>query len=177
MQEYNDSVTRSIIAKNSLLASSLVILLSLSLVVYIVSGIIHSILTDAIPFFHAKHEVQRLEVVDDPVEFTKQFQTDGQTPIYFRIGSGFLGLGGRYIYSHLYPYVKLSTDKVDNDECMKPWLRAPGTRREDYFNRYIDSDPHWRVFWVEVGRCGEEGKFYGPYKLSPASTYSIPGFE
>lgn len=56
---------------------------------------------------------------------------------------------GRNLGSSLFPYITATTIAIDSRNCPR---------------RYINVDPLWNVFWVEVAQCGEKTKFYGPYR-------------
>jgi hypothetical protein len=113
---------------------------------------------------YAAEKVNALMSVKDPKAFTKEFNPMGQTPVDLEVGSGILGLGGRVILSPYFPHQELITEEITQGECH---FRYIGDKEINLSTeqRSINTDPYWNVFWVEISKCYEPTKFFGPYRL------------
>jgi hypothetical protein len=109
----------------------------------------------------ARDQVNALEKVADPVEFTKSFNPEGKNPVQLEIG----GLEGRTVHSPYYPYQELQTTTLTlsiGNISFKNGKEINLTTE----GRAYDVDPYWNIFWVEIGKSAEYTHFYGPYKLA-----------
>lgn len=92
----------------------------------------------------------RLPLEYSPIEFGRNFDPKDRSSVELHSTSiGIIFPSGRNLGSSLFPYITLTTIAIDSRNCPR---------------RYINVDPLWNVFWVEVAQCGEKTKFYGPYR-------------
>jgi hypothetical protein len=114
----------------------------------------------------AAEKVRALMSVKDPKTFTKEFNPNGQTSVRLEVGSGFLGQD-RVILSPFFPHKELITVQVTPGECHFKYIGDKEINLSTE-GRYLNTDPFWNVFWVEISKCYETTKFFGPYRLSQA---------
>ena len=95
-------------------------------------------------------QIRNLPTVTNPAEFAQQFNYENSTPVSLKVGSkGSPWPSGRIVISSFFPHRELQTFQVESS-CPR---------------KYFNSDPVWKIFWVEVTVCGEKTRFYGPYQL------------
>jgi len=110
--------------------------------------------------------VRTLPTVQDPVIFTREFNPDGKKTEDLAISTPGLGFdGGRVVISPLFPYTELRTRYVISAICRGQYKYGKQVVDLSQEGRYINTDSFWNVFWVELGRCGEHTKFFGPYRV------------
>jgi hypothetical protein len=112
----------------------------------------------------AAEKVRALIEVKDPKTFTKEFNPMSHTSVSLEVGSGFLG-ADRVILSPFFPHKELITEAVTPEECHFIYQEGKEINLPTE-GRYLNTDPFWNVFWVEIGKCYEAAKFFGPYRLS-----------
>jgi hypothetical protein len=111
--------------------------------------------------------VNNLELIKDPETFTKDFKPAGEHNVKLESYSaqwGFFG-GGRLIKSPLPPNRGLETLKIIQGRCSYTY-----TKDNKFIfsteSRYLHIDQFWKVFWVEIAKCDEGGRFFGPYRFA-----------
>ena len=107
-------------------------------------------------------EIGTLPLVEDPIVFTREFEPNSKISVHLKIKSK--GFTGRSISSPFYPHKKLKTTPITGlGGCHYVYSKGEESliSRE---GRYINVDPFWKVFWVEIARCGEHTMFFGPYR-------------
>ncbi len=106
-------------------------------------------------------QVRALPMVEDPAAFVRTFDPVGKQSVYLQTG----GWEGRTIRSPLFPHAVLILTQVVGETCH--FVYESGQEKNlSTEGRYTNRDPFWNVFWVEVGRCLEGPKFFGPYQAA-----------
>jgi hypothetical protein len=105
-------------------------------------------------------QVQKLPVVNDPETFARNFNPTGKQDVKLHIG----GWVDRVIHSPLFPYVELKGDAIVN-EILQGKIEQGKDADFSTGGVSINTDPFWKIFWVEKSPPGEYTKFYGPYRL------------
>jgi hypothetical protein len=108
--------------------------------------------------------LKNLVIVEDPMNFALNFDPANEATAQLKVG----GLEGRVIHSPYYPYKTLETKVIQNSY---PHLQYDKNKEIDLSEKgvWINIDPFWNVFWVELkpeGQAYAPVQFYGPYKLS-----------
>jgi hypothetical protein len=110
-------------------------------------------------------KISTLPIVTDQVEFTKQYDHKGK-PFTEYLGVN-IALKGRELLSPYFPYRLLDTTYMSDGRC-RHIINKDGVPVVLSEERYLNVDPFWNVFWVEIGQCSEPvepSKFFGPYRI------------
>ncbi len=100
----------------------------------------------------------KLPLEKDATRFAIEHNPGKHEAVNLRISQRGLGFGGgRVIKSPLFPYSEIETTQV--------LTLAESRRYSRCEERYLNIDHFWKIFWVEIVACGENTKFFGPYKL------------
>lgn len=126
------------------------------LILAIVSTIVLGI---GILFTKQYFQVRALPLARNPESFVKSFNPDGKEPVSLEVG----GLEGRVIYSPYFPYRKLKTKKIIQGDVVITYTRDEEINKSTE-SRYLNTDPLWNIYWVEISRFPEKTKFYGPFR-------------
>jgi hypothetical protein len=113
-------------------------------------------------FLRTYLEISQLPLVADPVEFTKRYDYRGK-PSTESLGLN-IALKGRELLSPYFPHWIINTTYMSDDIC-RHIVTNGGVSVVLREERWLNVDPFWNVFWVEIGKCGEHTMFFGPYRL------------
>lgn len=119
-----------------------------------------SILTGCSLLLQAYLTVRTLPAIADPVRFAEELEPTRQEPVNLGVG----GIEGRVIRSPFFPGRKLTTTSIVAAKCLFQYSEGKEANLS-LEGRYLNVDPFWKIFWVEVARCGERTQFFGPYRL------------
>jgi hypothetical protein len=114
-------------------------------------------------FLRTYLEILKLPIVADPVEFAQRYDYKGK-PSTESLGLN-IALKGRELLSPYFPYRIIDSTYMSDGKCrhiINNNYGVPVVLREE---RWINVDPFWSVFWVEIEKCGEHTMFFGPYRL------------
>jgi hypothetical protein len=111
-------------------------------------------------------KISALPIVTDPVEFTKQYDYEGK-PFTEYLGVN-IALKGRELLSPYFPYRLLDGTYMSDGKCRHIINNNDGVLVVLREERWLNIDPFWNVFWVEIEKCGEHigpNMFFGPYRI------------
>ena len=117
------------------------------------------VLVIAVLFAKQYIQVRALPLTGNPKSFVESFNPEGQEPVSLEVG----GLEGRVIHSPFLPYVKLKTQSIINSEVILTYNNGEEINKSTE-GRYLNMDPFWNIYWVEISRFPEKTKFYGPFR-------------
>src|SRR6266542_7170818 len=143
--------------------------ISISFVLFlIIAGIypVTSILKSALfPVFRTYQSIQTLPEYRDPVAFTTSFASSNTqtTELQRKCKTGFFYCREQYISSPLYPHKELKMTIISIPTCHFEYETGKQTNLSTE-GRYLYADFFWNVFWIEIDRCGEKSKFFGPFR-------------
>ncbi len=121
------------------------------------------ILVPGFLFLNSYLKVRSLTGINNPKLFIEQFDPTGKEAVEFEI----VGLEGRTIISPLFPYKELTTQTIKETYPHVTYSQDTETDLTGE-GRWMNLDPFWNVFWVEIspaGKAYERSKFYGPYRI------------
>ena len=108
-------------------------------------------------YFQHIRNINKVDI--SPVEFTKSFNPASKEHVYLKVG----GLEGRTIKSPYFPHRELETVTVVEGSIV--FESKNGEEKNlSTEGRYVNRDPCWGIFWVEISKFPEPVQFYGPYK-------------
>jgi hypothetical protein len=120
-----------------------------------------------LPIFRTYKYTQTLPDYQDPKAFTINFDPSNKKTIELQreCKTGFFYCKEDYISSPLYPHKELEMVYISIPICHYQYENDKRTNLSTE-GRYLYADLFWNVFWIEIARCGEKSRFFGPYRSS-----------
>jgi hypothetical protein len=96
-------------------------------------------------------QIRLLPRIDNPKEFAASFDPSREQPVSLE-AEGWQNL---IWHSSIYPYSKLKRVFVGGVDCGRVGVQGEV--------RYLLIDSRWNIFWIEMTRCFEKPKLFGPF--------------